>query len=992
MMKRVFIYLGSLLIIECGLAQQTYPYQRVPWQDRSQTLYQKELLSPILTYERTKEPYNALATLIHYSPNTALQSIERFVKKYPLDIHREEINLHKGIIFLQKGEYHRARYYLEKVDETTLTGDILAEWKVRLAYSLIKTKRQISNLCSLFESASLSKGYWGKVASLYLAGEYLAKGETQKARDIYKSLQKECDFLYDGLEGYLASLYYEGNYTAVLTEGEKIKISQKDISSSANFLKIMGSASCRLGNSFQSLTYFTPYFRQYDSLVSAEDRILYGVSLVNEGKSDKAEKILRPAIEESSGSTKEIATLYLSRALREKGLYSESISSYEILTHKETTSVIREVAMYEMVLVMHHYRQSHFGQDIRIVEEFINSFPTSKYRETIEKFLLEFYFSNTDYAYSYKSIQRIQNKNKPLQSVEQFILNRLLYNSLENNQLNEAQEYLHIIFKKNIPNKTFYGESLLLASQLYEKKGEISKARQFLNKFIGLPASNNGSNLSEVYYRLGYFDFNERHFRKAIEYFDASLSRAGNLDEVKKSDIYSRLGDCYFALGNLREALVAYDLSNRSIQKNNLYALSRKAEILGIRKQYHQQIETLNTIISSNQGESFARKALLEKGKAYQLSGAEDKATETLQVLIDQYSEFEEGKEASLRLALLYYNRNHIDKAISIYRNIIQQFPSSYEAQQAFKNLKSICTDEGRIDLLGEIVKDENSPFKLSDQEERKLHFEIARNSAIKEEYNAKEKLTTFINQYPHGADTDEILIRLGELYFRQGEETKAYTLYDELEKRIHSLTTKQRLYLYQKMAKIEEDKQDYKKAFKHYCKASQECFVNEEKISLANLAMEQAKKGNIINEGISFANEFITKVSSNESLSIRLLRADLHIKNGNNTAALKDWDVLILQPKTIEGSKAYIAKAEWLLKNNKMKQAKQLLQQFIESDTPQEYWLAKGYILLAESYIKEGDKAIGRGYLLSLQKNYPQKGDDIHSLIAKTLKQYDIK
>lgn len=84
--------------------------------------------------------------------------------------------------------------------------------------------------------------------------------------------------------------------------------------------------------------------------------------------------------------------------------------------------------------------------------------------------------------------------------------------------------------------------------------------------------------------------------------------------------------------------------------------------------------------------------------------------------------------------------------------------------------------------------------------------------------------------------------------------------------------------------------------------------------------------------------------------------------------------------------------KLVYLFTRRKLVPSKKRLNQFVEEGTPHEYWLARGYILLAELYAIEGDNVTAEGYLNSLQKNYPQREDDIHLLITQALKRISAK
>ena len=57
----------------------------------------------------------------------------------------------------------------------------------------------------------------------------------------------------------------------------------------------------------------------------------------------------------------------------------------------------------------------------------------------------------------------------------------------------------------------------------------------------------------------------------------------------------------------------------------------------------------------------------------------------------------------------------------------------------------------------------------------------------------------------------------------------------------------------------------------------------------------------------------------------------------------------------------------------------------FIETGTPHQYWMARGFVLLADVYLKLGDSFQAKQYLLNLRNNY-QGEDDIAGMIEDRL------
>ena len=61
---------------------------------------------------------------------------------------------------------------------------------------------------------------------------------------------------------------------------------------------------------------------------------------------------------------------------------------------------------------------------------------------------------------------------------------------------------------------------------------------------------------------------------------------------------------------------------------------------------------------------------------------------------------------------------------------------------------------------------------------------------------------------------------------------------------------------------------------------------------------------------------------------------------------------------------------------------AERVLKRLVDTGTPHQYWLARGFIALSDVYARRGDKFQAREYLLSLKENYPGTENDIFEMI----------
>ena len=109
-------------------------------------------------------------------------------------------------------------------------------------------------------------------------------------------------------------------------------------------------------------------------------------------------------------------------------------------------------------------------------------------------------------------------------------------------------------------------------------------------------------------------------------------------------------------------------------------------------------------------------------------------------------------------------------------------------------------------------------------------------------------------------------------------------------------------------------------------------------------------------------------------------------LSKGDKNAAVETLSALAANPKSLYGAKSAVTLGQYYLDNGAVGDAEKILTEFTDAGSPHEYWLARGFIALADVYHTRGKDYLAVEYLKSLRDNYPGKELDIHDMIATRL------
>ena len=273
------------------------------------------------------------------------------------------------------------------------------------------------------------------------------------------------------------------------------------------------------------------------------------------------------------------------------------------------------------------------------------------------------------------------------------------------------------------------------------------------------------------------------------------------------------------------------------------------------------------------------------------------------------------------------------------------------------QDLKSVYIDLNDINAYASYVNSIGGNIRLEVGEQDSLTYIAAEKLFMRGDNDgARRSLAGYLQTFPEGAFSSNANFYLGSIAFAKKEFDEAIQRFKSV---IASGDTK---FLEESVARTAEI----------------EYLSNPENRQAARLGiMRCALQTGQQKDALLAADELLKepKLSPELEAEARYVRAKAYIAQKQANKALADLKELSKDTRTVHGAEAKYLLAQLYYDTNDDKNAEKVLMNFIENGTPHQYWLARGFILLADIYIRQGDDFQARQYLTSLQNNY--KGDD---------------
>lgn len=912
----------------------------------------------------------------------ALETLEAFLDTYPSTRHADEASFLIGSAYFEKKDYDRTIYWLREADIDLLDPQQQEAYTFRLAYSLLQTGE-----------VEEAKGYFSRIAEIgetyrdasayYVAYIDYATGNYNRALAGFSELGNNPEFQRQ-TRYYIAQIYFiQRKYDKVLREGKALLENYPDSEENSEIYRIMGDSYYYMGDEAKALSMLKRYAETADTPTRGDMYIL-GVCYYNQGDYRNAVKALGETVHENDELTQN-AYLYLGQSYLKLNDKNNARMAFEVAATSTYDKTIQEAAMYNYALLIHETAFTGFGESVTIFEDFLNDFPNSRYADKVNDYLVEVYLTTKNYEAALASINKINHPSSKILQAKQKILFQLGTQAFTNSKMEEALE----LFDQSIAQGAYDTESrddaYFWRAEVYYRMGDYRRAISDIRTYLNNTNRKNTDMYALAYYNMGYSYFKLKDYTEAMNRFRQYVNLEKDEKQPAVADAYNRIGDCLFNDRQFASAEENYNYAARLQPSAGDYSLYQKGFVMGLQKDYTGKIKVMDQLIQNYPQSQYVDDALFEKGRSYVLLDNNTQAAVTFKQLISEYPQSSLARKGGVQLGLIYYNASQPEKAIEAYKAVIDNYPGSDEAKVALQDLKSVYVDLDDVSAYAAYVNSLGGNIRIDASEQDSLTYLAAEKMFMRgDNERARQSLTNYLENFPQGAFRSNANYYLASIAFANKDYPEAKRLFEAV---LSSGDMKFAEESQARKAEIEYMDKDYAAALESF-KRLRAIAENPDNQQAAKLGvMRCAVDLQEMDQALNAANDLLkdTKLSPELAIEARYVRAKAYLAAGHGEKALADLKEISKDTRTVQGAEAKYLLAKLYFDENNDKEAEAVLMNFIENGTPHQYWLARGFILLADIYIRQGDNFQARQYLVSLKNNY--NGDDeIASMIEERL------
>lgn len=926
--------------------------------------------------------YMLTCTAYELNASDRLEQLEKFLDTYPDSRHRNRVQALLASAYFFQEKYLETIATFKGCDLELLSNEERDVCTLRMAtaYQKIGNLQEASMWFSILKEVS-EKYHADAVYNL----AYIDYVQKRYDEALAGFREVESDEHYRKLSPYyIADIYLiKGNYEQARRIAGVYVEAYPDEPNAVQMKRIAGEAAYGMKDYMQAVQNLEVYCSE---VKNPDRKALYelGMSYAQIGVYSKAAARLGEVTTTQDALTQN-AYLHMGLAYLQLKERNQARMAFEQASATNYDAAVKEQALYNYALCIHETSYSPFAESVTVFERFLNEYPHSAYADKVNDYLVEVYMNTRSYMAALKSIAKISQPGERILEAKQKLLFRLGTQAFAQAAFENAIECFSQSLQLGRYNQQTKADAYYWRGESKYRLEQYAAAAADFRQYLEFAQDKRTEEYGLALYNLGYTAFKQKQYSSAQTWFARCVQSGVLLQATVMADAYNRLGDCNFYARSFETAQQMYAKAAATDTSLGDYSLFQEAFVKGLQRNYTGKIQTLNQMITAYPSSQYLDDALYEQGRAFvQLEDSEN-AVKRYKLLVERFPDSPLSRKAANEIGLLYYQNDQYTAAIEAYKTVITKYPGSDEARLAQRDLRSIYIDLNKVDDYMAFATSIPGGANFDVNERDSLTYVAAERVYMRGNISeAQSSFTRYLQSFPEGAFSVDAHYYLGLIGYNQKNWTEATA---HLNKVIEYPNNKFSGEAMSMCAVMAYDAKDYGRALELYKRMIDRTVSQEERLSAETGALRSAYLLNDGKEVIAVASALLaeSKLAPELSNEAHYYRAKAFLEAGETKEALQDLTVLAKDTRNVYGAEAKYLVAQLYFNAGETAKAEKEVLEYIEVSTPHTYWLARGFILLSDVYVRLDRKLEAKQYLLSLQQNY-QAEDDIAQMIESRL------
>ena len=628
---------------------------------------------------------------------------------------------------------------------------------------------------------------------------------------------------------------------------------------------------------------------------------------------------------------------------------------------------LQEDAMFNFAKVSYELSNDPYNKAIKALLEFMTNYPNSDRIGDANEYLVNLFLSAKNYKGALEEIERIPNKNNQLLAAYQ----KITYNrAIELFRERNYPQVLDLLKKSstyNYDKLTRIKAQYWLAETHYQTRN-YKMAIQILKELKRNGFSRQLNNYTLIDYTMAYAYFQMDDFENARSYFNQYVQNAKRGDP-RLLDAYLRIADIYFIGKDFNQAIANYEKAEKASPSYLPYAVYQKAQAYGGNGNFAEKISVLKAFTETGRDFDLSDDAFAELGTTYLLMSRESDAILTFNALIKRFPNSPFYRTALLKTGLAYYNLDNRSEALRNLKMVVERFPGTQESKEALVSIRNIYVESNMADEFFVYVKDlPNARVSSSDQDT--IMYRASENVYMNGDCeSAVPGFSEYIQKFPDGAFAVSAHYYRAECLLKANLINQAAEDYKFVTEQSNTLFHESAL---SKMAYIYRNEKQYREALNAYARLYKIASSDKNRIIAREGQLESYHQLNMHDSTMLIAQQVLRSPDADEQSYKRahLYMAKAAFKTNQMALAQREYKIVegLLGGKASAEAKYHLALIQYQLGDYKL--AEKMVFELINDYGSYDYWVAKGFILLADVYVKYGNTFQAKHTLQSIIDN----------------------